>query len=44
MNINEILDRINDAAKNNQEINFQNNNVVIVKDPEKGIFMVNDNA
>lgn len=32
------------TSKNNQEINFQNNNVVIVKDSEKGIFMVNDNA
>ena len=32
----------NTSQKNNQEINFQNNNVVIVKDEKKGVFKVND--
>lgn len=30
------------SQKNNLDINFQNNNVVIVRDREKGIFTVND--
>lgn len=30
------------SQKNNLDINFQNNNVVIVRDKEKGIFSVND--
>lgn len=32
------------AQKNNTEVNFQNNNVVIVKDKEKGVFTINDFA
>lgn len=32
------------AQKNNTEVNFQNNNVVIVRDKEKGIFTVDDFA
>lgn len=32
------------SQKNNQEINFQNNNVVIVRDREKGVFTINDFA
>ena len=30
------------AQKNNTEVNFQNNNVVIVRDKEKGVFTIND--
>ena len=32
------------TQKNNLDVNFQNNNVIIIKDREKGIFSVNDFA
>lgn len=32
------------TQKNNQEVNFQNNNVVIIRDSQKGIFKIDDFA